>query len=139
MEEFSLMEIYKIIKEEYSAPTADNPVIERCSDATQPLGVMRAGRYYLSRMDKPFFFVLDSDLSERIFKNIGIGKKALLDEMTMSEERKIQIPRPYLGHLGLKKDIARITHNGNGKAIIVVYNEPGAEYAQGLLKSLLEK
>jgi hypothetical protein len=63
----------------------------------------------------------------------------LTDGLTMTEKAVIQKPRIVLGHLGRKKNIATITHNNDKEIIIVAHNDEGADYAQGLWKSLIEK
>lgn len=105
-----------------------------------PDGIKDVGLYNIPRGKRKPYFMLNSDLSERIITDYkGVGVKALMDKMTMTEKGVIQKPRLFLRSLGLKKDIALLTHNENRDIIIVVNDNSGAEYANNLLNSLLKK
>jgi hypothetical protein len=109
------------------------------AEGEPPEGVASAGIYTPSKSKSLAFFMLDPKISERIITTYkGEGVSALADGMTMTERGVIQKPVPVLGHLGLKKNIARITHDNKSNIIIVVNDDSGARYADGLLKSLLK-
>ena len=149
----SVLEAYKFIKDKIRHPSLDERMAYNCSSdyvvfplhRDPPKGVAKAGVRYPSMLGKQIYFKLTQPLSEKIIGDYkGFGTRALTDKLTMTEKAVIQKPRPILGHLGLpnrisKKNIARIEHDAKGNIEIIVDDESGAIYVDGLLKSLLEK
>jgi len=147
MEIHSVLEAYRFIKNKIRHPSLDErfnynyssdymvfPLWGECLE-----GMEKAGVRYPSKTENKIYVMLTPELSKRISVDYkGFGTRVLAKGMTMTEEGVIQKPRLILGHLGLKKNIAKIDQEDKN-IIIFVNDDSGAIFADRLLKSSLKK